>query len=295
MTPSDSPPPPPEALEDLIRRATRADGSPPFSDGALVALAGGTRELVWLGPTAAVRGSGEAEFVVDPDARAQHHGTLMLEHLLTAGDTLFWAHGDHPAARALAASHGLDPVRELLHLELRGLSDPGGLSRPPAAVSKPPHAPVSIRRQSAYSTHGERRQSAYRARSADAWVALNARTFADHPEQGAVTRADLDVLTAEPWFDPDDFLLLWDGPDLIGYCWLKVEGGEGEFYVVGVSPDHQGQGLGRQLVEAGLARLASRGIRTAHLYVEGDNAPALALYSSFGFTRRSIDVQYSAG
>ena len=288
MTPSDSRPPQPrpEALEGLIRRAALADGSPPFSDGALVALANGSRELLWLGPAAALRESGEAEFVVDPDARAEGHGTLMLEHLLTAGDTLFWAHRDHPAARALAASHGLEAVRELLHLELRGLSrppaaSPSGLSRPPAAVSKP--GEVSIRRWGAYST-----------RDSDVWVALNARAFATHPEQGAVTRTDLDVLTSEPWFDPDDFLLLWDGPDLIGYCWLKVEGGEGEFYVVGVSPDRQGEGLGRQLVEAGLARLGSRGIRTAHLYVEGDNAPALGLYRSFGFTQRSIDVQYRA-
>ncbi|CAN5325521.1 mycothiol synthase [soil metagenome] len=288
MTPSDSRPPHPrpEARDELIRRATLADGSPPFSDGALVALAGGTRELLWLGPAAALREAGEAEFVVDPDARAAGHGTLMLEHLLTAGDTLFWAHGDHPAARALARSHGLDAARELLHLELRRLSRPPAayssrLSRPPAAVSKPGHDPVSIRRWSAYSTS-----------DGDAWVALNARAFATHPEQGAVTRADLDVLTSEPWFDPDDLLLLWDGPDLIGYCWLKVEGGEGEFYVVGVSPDHQGEGLGRQLVEAGLARLESRGIGTAHLYVEGDNTPALALYRSFGFTQQSIDVQY---
>ena len=50
--------------------------------------------------------------------------------------------------------------------------------------------------------------------------------------------------------------------------------------------------LFRSLVEAGLARLKSQGIRAAHLYVEGDNAPALHLYESFGFTRRSIDVQY---
>ena len=262
MTPSVSPSP--EALEGLIERARATDGSPPFSDGALVALAGGTRELLWLGPAAAVASPDEAEFVVDPDARRLRHGTAMLEHLLDRGCTLFWAHGDHPAARALAASHGLVAVRELLHLELGDL----------------------VREVSTSSTRE------YRDADGDAWVALNARAFAHHPEQGAVTRADLDVLTAEPWFDPDDFLLLWEGDELIGYCWLKVDGGEGEFYVVGVSPDRQGQGLGRQLMEAGLARLASRGIRMAHLYVEGDNAAALALYRSFGFTRRSIDVQY---
>jgi mycothiol synthase len=262
MTPSDSPP----RLSSLIARATAADGSPPFSDGALVDA---TRELVWLGPAAALVSDTEAEFVVDPDARAQGHGTRMLGALLDRGHTLFWAHGDHPAARALAASHGLDPVRELLHLE----------APVPEALDGPAsRAPVR----------------AYTPADADAWLALNARAFAGHPEQGAVTRADLELLTGEPWYDPEDFLLLRDEPELIGYCWLKVTGGEGEFYVVGVSPDRQGEGWGRRVVQAGFARLASRGIRTAHLYVESDNSPALALYRAFGFTQRSIDVQYRA-
>ncbi len=293
MTPSDSRPLRPEALEGLIARATAADGSPPFSDGALIDP---SHELTWLGPAAALSNGTEAEFVVDPDARAHGHGTRMLEHLLAQGDTLFWAHGDHPAARALAARHGLVAARTLLHLERRGLS------RPPAAVSKPDEvslptgtATTPLRGASEPARRGPRRWSAYSTRDADAWLDLNARAFAHHPEQGGVTRADLDALTAEPWFDTDDFLLLWDGAELIGYSWMKVEGGEGEFYVVGVSPERQGEGLGRRLVEAGLARLASRGIRTAHLYVEGDNAPALALYRSFGFTDRSVDIQYKAG
>jgi mycothiol synthase len=256
MTPSDSRPP---RLSSLIQRATAADGSPPFSDGALIDP---HRELVWLGAAAALVSPTEAEFVVDPDARAQRHGTAMLEHLLATGDRLFWAHGDHPAARALAASHGLEPVRTLLHLEA------------PVAGG----APLTMR--------------AFTPDDADALLTLNSRAFAHHPEQGGMTRADLDAVMAEPWFDADDVLLLWDAGNLIGFCWLKLDGGEGEFYVVGVSPDRQGEGLGRRLMQAGFTRLASRGIRTAHLYVDGDNAPALALYTSLGFTQRSIDVQY---
>lgn len=256
MTPSDSRPP---RLSSLIQRATAADDSPPFSDGALIDP---HRSLVWLGEAAALVSPTEAEFVVDPDARGEGHGTAMLEHLLFTGDRLFWAHGDHPAARALAASHGLEPVRTLLHLE----------------------APVVDGH-----SHGTR---PFTVDDADALLALNARAFAHHPEQGGMTRADLDAVMTEPWFEADDVLLLWDDTELIGFCWLKVVDGEGEFYVVGVSPDRQGQGLGRQLMDAGFARLAGRGIRVAHLYVEGDNTPALALYTSLGFTQRSIDVQY---
>jgi mycothiol synthase len=114
-----------------------------------------------------------------------------------------------------------------------------------------------------------------------------------------VSRSDLDELESEPWFNAEDFLVLEHGDAMIGYCWLKVEaasidsGTTGELYVVGVDPDRQGEGLGRRLVAAGLDRLDSRGIRTASLYVEGDNDPALALYRSVGFEEFAVDVQYS--
>jgi mycothiol synthase len=264
----------PDWLDVLIQRATRADGQPPFSDGSLVDLATGARELLVIGDVAAalVR-DGEAEFVVDPDARRHGHGTELLEHLLSRSPGLrVWAHGDHKAARALAASHGLEAVRELLQLRA---SVPEPVAGRPSTSSGSAVSPFRV------------------GTDETAWLALNARAFATHPEQGAVTRADLDVLLAEPWFDPDDFLLLRDGDELVGYCWLKVEHGIGEFYVVGVSPDRQGEGLGRRLVEAGLSRLAARGIRISSLYVEADNDAALRLYRSFGFADHTVDVQYT--
>ena len=45
-------------------------------------------------------------------------------------------------------------------------------------------------------------------------------------------------------------------------------------------------------MDAGFARLADRGIRTAILYVEADNEPALALYRRYGFEQHTIDVRY---
>ena len=273
----------PDWLDVLIQRASRADAQPPFSDGSLVALATGSRRVLAIGDVAAALvGEGEAEFVVDPDARRHRHGTQLLEALLANDPELkVWAHGDHPAARRLAASHGLVPVRELLQLRVSGFD-----TRPPSSAATQP-------------AENRRPPSSAATRPAgvadlDDWVALNARAFASHPEQGRVTRADLDVLMAEPWFDADDFLLLRDDEgELVGYCWLKVEHGIGEFYVVGVSPERQGEGLGRRLVEAGLSRLAARGIRTASLYVEADNTPAVRLYRSFGFVDHSIDIQYA--
>ncbi len=262
-------------LDDLIVRATAADGSPPFSDGALIQLAHGARELLWEFDgegnrvAAALDSKGAAEFVVDPNFRGLGHGARMLDMLThpsrggTGTAKLFWAHGDHPAARALAAHHRLESIRTLEHLRLE---------------STPP---------------GSRGDTvAFTPADADAWVALNARVFAAHPEQGAITRADLDTTIAEPWFDAEDFLLLKHDDTLVGYSWLKVVDGEGEFYAVGVDPDHQGEGLGRALMAAGFARLAERGVPSAHLYVEGNNEVALALYASLGFREASVDRQY---
>ncbi|WP_394771188.1 mycothiol synthase [Lacisediminihabitans sp.] len=256
-------------LRGLIQQATRQDGQPPFSDQSLVGMRGGSRELLLMDEVAAaILSPTEAELVVAPDARARGNGTTMLEAILAArpGELRIWAHGDHPAARALARSHGFEPVRELLQLR--------------APVVAPAHAePVEPFRPGV---------------DDEEWLRLNARAFATHPEQGRLSQPDLDALLGEPWFDPDDFLLL-RGADgaIIGYCWLKIEGAVGEFYVVGVAPDRQGEGIGRRLMHAGFARLAARGIRTASLYVEADNVPALRLYRPLGFVDHSIDIQYA--
>ncbi|MHC5797570.1 mycothiol synthase [Lacisediminihabitans sp. FW035] len=257
----------PDALARLIERARDADGQPPFSDGSLVQLRTGEKQLLETDDAAAVYSGAEAEFVVDPAARGAGVGTRMLELLVARCDpeVKIWAHGDHPAARALAASHGFVPVRRLLQLRA-------------TVGARSSAVPTSVFRPGL---------------DEHEWLALNARAFSFHPEQGSVTRSDLDQLTGEPWFDPADFLLLREGGDLVGYCWLKIEDGIGEFYVVGVDPERQGEGLGRRLMDAGLARLAARGIRTAALYVESDNVPAVALYRSLGFTEHSVDIQYA--
>jgi mycothiol synthase len=268
----------PDWVVRLIAAAKATDGAPPFSDQSLVDYRTGVRELVAIGAdAAALLGSGEADFVVAPDARGRGIGTVLLETLLAGGATLFWAHGDAPAARALAASHGLTAVRELLHFS--------GL------------VPEVVEGAGANTESGPSTSSGTSVftvgRDEAEWVALNARTFADHPEQGSVTRTDVEQLETEPWFSADNFLVLRRDGRMIGYCWLKVEGGRGEFYVVGVDPDLHGEHLGSLLFDAGLARLRELGIRSAHLYVEGDNEPALRLYRSRGFTRDSIDIQYS--
>lgn len=269
----------PEFLTALIERARAVDGQRPFSDQSLVELVRAERTLLGSEQRAAIFSANELELVVDPDHRGQGLGgelvtTVLREHPDAA---YAWAHGDHPASRALARRFSFTPVRTLLQLRAT-LGSPN--SPFPEEVAQ-----RLSRREPAISP--------FRPGDDDsAWLVLNAKAFADHPEQGGLTQRDLDDRMAEPWFNADDFLILRDGGDMIGFCWLKVEDDIGEIYAVGMDPARQGEGLGRVLMDAGLARMAAHGIRTVALYVEADNVPALALYQRYGFTQHTIDIRY---
>ena len=130
----------------------------------------------------------------------------------------------------------------------------------------------------------------------NAWLAVNAAAFADHPEQGSITRDDLDDRMAEPWFDPDGFFVATVGEEMLGFHWTKQHQDHlGEVYVLGIAPAAAGRGLGKALLLTGLRHLRDRGNTTVELYVEADNPTAVGLYRAYGFAPASRDVMYAAG
>ncbi|MBF4635526.1 mycothiol synthase [Agreia pratensis] len=274
------------AFTRLISRSLMVDGQPPFNDQALVDAASGARRLIVAEhgdviAGAVLVGEGEFEFVVDPEFRRNGLGTILLDRILDGAEPGIagWAHGDHPASRILAERTGFEPIRTLYQLRMPVPASPSTGSGNEGARSGNEGIVVE----------------AFRPGIDDhAWVELNARVFADHPEQGSITVDDLHARMAEPWFDAGDFLIARQAGRVVAYNWLKIEGAEepGEIYVVGVDGDYAGRGLGRMLMQRAFDRLRERGISTAALYVDADNVGAVHLYRSLGFTDHTVDVQY---
>jgi mycothiol synthase len=258
------------------RDSEAADGADPLDEAGRMALAhsglGGA--TLWVHGDdgfALLRGHG-LDLAVRPDARGAGVGLALARSAVaeTPGDVTAWSHVDHPAARAIATRVGFAATRELWVMR-RGASP----------VDVPEIDGVTIR--------------GYRPEDADEVLRVNAAAFAHHPEQGSMDTANLAERMAEPWFDPAGLLVADAGPNrLVGFHWTKRHSDVlGEVYVVAVDPAAQGRGLGRALTAAGLAHLAELGVREIILYVESDNAPAIATYSRLGFAHTETHVQYS--
>ena len=266
------------SLVELADRAAAVDGVAPFNEATLFALRDRVRARVLVHQSdadgrviAAAYAAGDApvEIVVDPERRREGIGRRILDELLADGEDSYWAHGDLPAAQALAASAGLVAGRTLLALRLT-FDGPPATERVPEGVTLRTFEPDDV----------------------DQVVAVNARAFAHHPEQGAMDRADMERRMASDWFDAAGFFVAERDGRIVGFHWTKVEETIGEVYVVGIDPDAQGGGLGTALTARGLRHLFERGLPVVDLYVEGDNAPALTVYRRLGFVDHARDTLY---
>ncbi len=281
----------------LLDAATEADGVRPVSEHAMLDLQHGdehdtARHLVaqLLDGTlvgyahldlADQREGPVAELVVHPAHRRRGYAKALVAAIGEQVDDprlRLWAHGEREGATAFARSAGYVRQRALWQMR-RSLQ-----------------APLDEPRIS-----DEIKVETFRPGIDDeAWVVVNARAFAEHPEQGRLTLRDLHERMAEPWFDPAGFFLAWRGDDLLGFHWTKVHGGGahehepvGEIYVLGVDPDAQGLGLGKALALVGLHHLRGLGLSQAMLYVDESNAAAVRTYTDLGFVRWETDAVYA--
>jgi mycothiol synthase len=293
---------PPPAIRDLVARATAADGVAALSGHVLDAVAAGSADGLLIrhaageavdpdavaepvsGVAVAVA-TDPAEVVVDPMARGRGFGTFLVNAALDRQGAV-WAFGDLPAAAAVAGRLGLRRGRVLLQMR-RSLPL---LDEPVAGDALP---------------EGVRIRTFVPGQDEAAFLAVNARAFAWHPEQGRLDLAGLRAEMAQSWFDPAGFFLaVTEVGRVIGFHWTKVHqqdvtpgptgnpGPIGEVYVLGVDPAAGVKRLGAPLTRVGLDHLAKLGLRSVMLYVEGDNTRAISLYERFGFRTYLTNVVY---
>ena len=292
---------PPTEIGELTGRAAAADGIAAISGHVLEALdAGAVDALLERGQDGAVigaavaTGSDPGEVVVAPGARRQGRGSALVSAALDRQGAV-WAYGDLPAAVAVARRLDLVRGRVLLQMRRSG-SGPMPDDRLPAGVRIRTFVPDQ---------------------DEAAFLGVNARAFAWHPEQGRLDAAGLRAEMTQDWFDPAGFFLAvtdWPGdgtaqqagPDrVVGFHWTKIHpadsnpgsdgpaGPIGEVYVLGVDPAAGIRGVGTPLTSIGLDYLAGRGLDTVMLFVEGDNERARRLYERFGFSTFLTNAVYS--
>lgn len=281
------------AVRELLGRATAADGVAPVSEQAVLSLheKGAARHLLAeragaiVGYANLVAAHGEhpamAEAAVDTEARGSGVGTELVRAALAAGGAgaRVWAHGDRPAAKAVAARLGLVTARELWQM------------RRPLATPELPE--LTVPDEIVLRTYSGPADDAELLRVDNA-------AFHWHPEQGGWTERDIEMRRAEPWFDPKGLFIATAADDpsrVLGFHWTKVHHEEnppvGEVYIVGIDPAAQGRGLGRLLTLAGLHHLRDRGLPEVLLYTEADNTAAVHTYTRLGFTTAHVDVAYA--
>jgi mycothiol synthase len=289
LTPADV-----EALTPLVERAREAGeflgSSDPHASFFLRALDAGLNPIavaVDAGPPQRLVGFVSPEFkvlVVEPGERGQGIGRALVDAGLDIErergrpNALLGVLPDDAAAKAFLAATGFNYHSTLWDLEL-----------PPDAVVAPPSWPATAAAR-----------PFDQARDARPWIELFNAAFADHatPLQIPIEQADA---PPDPDFVDADTELVEDvdSGELIGFCATtpeRVDGvvvPHGEIWTIGVRPDRQGQGLGRQLLRWGVQRLRSIGVREVSLSVNSRNEHALALYEREGFVRQTTRERWA--
>jgi len=302
-----------QGVTDLLARAAAADGVEALGEAFVRGLTEdrGHRHLIAVTPHDEVLGilavdeadaDGTAEIAVDPDHRRQGIATALLQALAAASgpdrQINLWSHGDLAGARELAGVRDARIVRELLKMSV-DCSDSSDSHRADLLAGR---AAAQDRFAEAGLTVLDYPSACDRFGAVavdEEWVRVNNEAFAWHPEQGGWDVPRLRRERDTVWFDPAGVLMLWDtgdgdAPECLGFHWTKrpADDPHGEVYVVCLADAARGRGLGGPLTLLGIGYLIDGGAQAVDLYVEGDNAPAVATYRKLGFEVVHRDVVY---
>ncbi|MBA2382164.1 MAG: GNAT family N-acetyltransferase [Chloroflexi bacterium] len=132
-----------------------------------------------------------------------------------------------------------------------------------------------------------------RDRDVEPWIALFNVAFADHATPLQLDASFIVAGLDDPAIVDDDTAIVEDeaSGELVAFCATSpirrdgVVQPHGEIWTIGVRPDRQGAGLGRQLLRWGAGYLRSLGVPDVSLSVNGRNERALGLYESEGYVR----------
>lgn len=127
-----------------------------------------------------------------------------------------------------------------------------------------------------------------------------------------IRRSRPDDATRISELEEDIFPDAWDRKDIFSYicsdggmCFTALDNGvpiayilgriiapEGEIYRIAVDKEYRARGIGYRLLSYGLKTERGRGLETVFLEVRSKNAPAIALYSSYGFRKIGVRKGY---
>ncbi len=123
------------------------------------------------------------------------------------------------------------------------------------------------------------------------------------------TREDIPTVSAlekdcfsDPWSTADfegafdsavtEGLVLINDGQLVGYALLASVLEDADVANVAVAPNYRKKGFGKTLLKALLDRAKEKGVLRVFLEVRVSNAPAIALYKSFGFESVNVRKRY---